>query len=180
MQKNVFQFLSSSSKANDFFEEIHNSHKCSKSTKVEDSIVLGKQKNASENDRIFIINSLNLDDDISINSFDSVLLHSKVYYETYNRKKIRTLDSFVLNVESKNFAEIKLIFVVENKLYFYIIERFEIVECQNSCDSIIYLKNKTVPLYKIVESKLIGPKFALVQFENVIACSQFPNMYERN
>lgn len=180
MQKNVFQHLSNSLNANEFFNEINNAHKYPISKKVEESIVLGKQRNASENEKLFIIGSLNLEDDIQIDVYNSVLLRSKVYYETYNRKKIRTHDSFILNTETKHFAEINSIFVVQEKLYFSIIERFEIVQFQNSCDSIIYLKDKEFPLQKIVESKLIGPKFALIQFENIIACAQFPNMYERN
>lgn len=180
MQKNVIQLLSTCLNANEFFNEINNAHKYPISKKVDESIVLGKQRNASENEKFFIIGSLDLANDIQIDVYNSVLLQSKVYYETYNCKKIRTHDSFVLNAETKRFAEINLIFVIQNKLYFSIIEKFEVIQCQNSCNSIIYLKDKEFPLQKIVESKSIGPKFALVQFENIIACAQFPNMYERN
>lgn len=180
MQKNVFEHLSNSLIALEFFKEIDNHHKYPISKKVEKSIVLGKQKNALDNDRLFIISSLNLEDDIQIDIFDSVLLHSKVYYETNNRNKKRTYDAFILNTETENFAEIKLIFVIQNKLYFLVDERFEVVHCENSCDSIIYLKYIGFPSLKVIQYKLIGPKFALITFDDVMACAQFPNMYERN
>lgn len=179
MQKNMSRFLPFSTMANEFFEEINNHHKYAFSFKVKESIVIGKPKNASENERLFITRSLNLANDVKIDLYDSVLLHSKVYYETRSQKK-RTLDSFVFNTKSKHFAEITSVFVVQNELYFSIYERFEIIQCQNNCDSIIYLKDREIPVQAIIESNFIGPKFALLHFENTIACAQFPNMFERN
>lgn len=83
-------------------------------------------------------------------------------------EKKRTKDSFILNTETKNFAEIISILVAENKLYFLVDERFEIEQPQNRCDFVVYLKDKELPCHKIIESKFIGSKFALIQFENIL------------
>lgn len=124
----MFQLLPTSFIASEFYNEIYNHHKYPISSKVEDSTVIGKPKNASESDRLFIARSLNLANDVKIDIYDSVLLH-KIYYETCNRHK-RTLDSFILNTKTKKFAEIKSIFVAQNKLYFLVNEKFEKIQDQ--------------------------------------------------
>lgn len=73
------------------------------------------------------------------------------------------------------------ILVIQNKLYFLINETFEILNNENQCKSIIFLKNREIPHYKLINSQFIGSKYAFLKFDNnLIACAKFSNMFERN
>lgn len=180
MEKNLMQILPNSPIASDFFKEIDSKHKYPISGKVEESIVIGKPSNVCESDLAMIVDILNLEDNIQVDKYSSVLFNSKVFYESSHHKNKRTDDSFIFNTDSEKFAVIVSVLVVQNKLYFLIDEKFEKLHNENQCMSIIYLKSTEFSHYKIIHSKFIGPKFALVKFGDLIACSTFPNMLERN
>lgn len=179
IEKNLAQILPNSQIANDFFNEISSKHKFPISKNVDGSVVIGKPRNGSENLPL-IVSTLNLDDDMQVNEYSSVLLNRNIFYEIGNRGNKRTDDSFIFNNESENFAVIKSILVIENKLYFLINEKFEKIEDQNQSMSIVYLKETEHSHYKIIETTCVGPKFAFIKFDDIIACAVFPNMFERN
>lgn len=179
IEKNLVQILPNSQIASDFSNVISSKHKYSFSEIVDGSVVIGKPKKASENLSL-IASILNLDDNIQISEYNSVLLNRKFFYEITNRGNKRTDDSFIYNIENGKFATIKSILVIQNKICFLIDEKFEKIQNENQLTSIIYLKETENSHYKIIESSCVGPKFALIKFDSVIACSEFPNLFERN
>lgn len=183
LEKNLFHLLSGRSIAMKFFEEIDSKNKYSISRKVSDSVVIGNARKSelTEQERSLIITTLDVENDTQIDEYRSVLLKGKVFYEIGSCINKRTNDSFILNMESNQFAEIKSIFVIQEKLYFLIKEKYDIVHDQrNYFKFIIDLKESNTPIQKVINWEKIGPKFALIQFGNTITCSKFPNMLERN
>lgn len=69
---------------------------------------------------------LNIPYDFKLEEFDAVLLNSKIFYESISKSDKHTSDSFIFNSESKRFAQIDSIFVVDNNLHILINEKFEL------------------------------------------------------
>lgn len=182
MEKHLLQILPNSPIAYDFFKEIESKHKFPISEKVDGSVVIGKAIKVCGNDLAYIKNILNIEDDssIQVNKYSSVLLNSNVFYEISHCLNKRTDDTFIFNTMSEKFAIIESILVIQNKLYFLVNEKFEKLEDECQCMSMIYLKISEFPQFKLIQSQFIGPKFAFVKFGDVTACSKFPNMFERN
>lgn len=182
MEKNLLQILPNSPIASDFSKEIESKHKFPISQKIEGSVVIGKAIKVCGNDLAKIVNILSIEDDtcIQVNKYSSVLLNSSVFYESLHCKNKRTDDTFIFNTLSEKFAIIESILVIQKKLYFLVNEKFEKLEDESQCMSMIYLKNSEFPQFKLLESQFIGPKFAFVKFGDVTACAKFPNMFERN
>lgn len=180
MEKNLAQILPNSIIASEFSREIDTKHKCPISEKIDGSLVIGKAKSVREFVLSNIVSNLNLEDDILVNEYGSVLLNCKVFYETVRCGKKRTDDTFIFNIKTKQFGVIESIFVISNKLYFLLNEKFEIVQNGNQCKSIVYLEHTEISNFKIIESTFVGPKFAYVKFDDIMSCAEFPNMIERN
>lgn len=182
--QNLIQSIEHSKLAKQFYEEIHSKHKFPVSHKVDGSLMIGKVKRISlltEDERSLVVKSLNVANDAQIDEYDSVLHNSKVFYETVNCKSKRTCDSFVLNTDNGKFCEIKSIVVVHEKLYFLVNEKYDkIIDPDNKSQFTKYLSFIARTNQNVIESKFIGPKYALIKFNNTITCSKFPNMYERN
>lgn len=183
LEKNLFQSLEKSMIAKEFYDEINGKHKFSISHRVEGSIVIGKPKRPqlTEDERLIIFNSLNISYETHIDEYSSVLLNSRVFYENNSCKSKRTDDTFVFNENNGKFGEINSILVIEEKLYLLVNEKYvESFDPTNKCDFIKFLSLTDFTNQTIIESKYVGPKFALIKFNDMIACSRFPNMYERN
>lgn len=128
-----------------------------------------------------VINTLNVSNDENIFKYDAILLNNNTYYQTSRTSQKRTKDSFIFDSESKQFANIESIFVINGRVYMLIKEKYEtIFDGENTCKFNIALKELNGNRRKIIGSKFIGPKFALVEFDNTITCSKFPNVYEQN
>lgn len=185
-EKNLFEHFKYSPIAEDFYQTIDGKQKFKVSKKVAGSRVIGNAKKCSElsdDERTLIINTLNLTNDTQIDEYRKVLLNGKDFYENSQplSNKKRTNDSFLLNTRSKKFAEIKSIFVIHENLFFLVNEKFDIDSNHvNKCSFIIDLKYSVSSNLQVIKPKYIGPKFALIKFNNTIVCSKFPNMYERN
>lgn len=177
--KNLVQILPNSRIASNFFNEISSKHKFPISHNVDGSVVIGKPRDVCENLPL-IFGTLNLEDDVQVSEYSSVLFNSNIFYEIVNRGNKRTDDSFIFNVESGKFGIIESILVIENKIYFLVIEKFEKIQNQNQLMSIVYLRETEQSHRKIIETICVGPKFAFIKFDDIIACSEFPNMFERN
>lgn len=176
LEKNLFQSLEQSTIAKDFYDEINGKHKFSISRKIERSLVIGKPKLPSqltEDERSLIINHLSISDEAQIDEYSRVLLNSRIFYETINCKNKRTNDTFILNLNSGKFGEIKSVFVIEEKLYFLINEKYvELFDPTNKCRSIRFLNLSDSINQIILEAKYVGPKYALIKFNETIACSK--------
>lgn len=184
LEKCIFHYLDQSSVFRDYYENINSKHRYKTSRKIAGSLVIGnKKKRLSGQEKLLIVDSLNLPNISEVEEYDSMLLNNKVYNEiesiTLHKK---TNDSFVFNTENKSFAVIESIFVINEKIYILANEKFEqiISNERNHCKSNIFLKTIDFDRKNIYEVKFIGPKFALIQFNETIACSAFPNMIERN
>lgn len=104
-----------------------------------------------------------------------------MFYEKYNYRNKRTSDSFVFCSDNNNFGQVNCILVIQNKLYFLVDEKFKIiVEPNNNSKFLFYLKESDRSNLRVVESKYISSKFVFIKFDNTLACSKFPNMFERN
>lgn len=183
LEKNLFQSIENSTIAKEFYEEINGKHKFSITRRVEGSIVIGNPKKPSQltdEERYLIINYLNIPFDAQIDEYSSVLLNSRIFFETINCTKKRTNDTFVLNRSSRKFGDIKSIFVVNEKLYFLINEKYAELSDRENCQNIRFLSLTDSMNQRLIESKFVGPKYALIKFDQTIACAKFPNLYERN
>lgn len=184
LEKNLFQQFETSPIAKDFFHTIDSKRQFNVYRKIAGSVVIGNAKkppHLNDGKKLLIFNSLNLPTDTQIYEYNSVLLNGNIYYETVEKTNKRTNDAFVMNTQSKKFGEITSIFTIHEKLYFLVTEKFDIFDDNRTNSSFIFnLKNSEHPDEKIVEAKYIGPKFVFIKFNDTIACSKFPNMYERN
>lgn len=184
LEKNILHSIEQSTTAKEFFEEINGNHKFHISRRVSGSLVIGNAKKLSqltEDERTLIIDILNIAKDTKIDEYNSVLLDCKVFYEANSCKKKRTKDSFILNTRSGNFADIKSIFVINEKLYFLVNEMYDKkIDTTNKCHFIKQISLADLVNQRVIASKYIGPKYMLVRFNQMIACSKIPNMYERN
>lgn len=184
LEKNIFKFIVHSPIAKQFIDDIDSKQKFSIAHKVEGSLVIGNAKTPSQlslGERFFIFSSLNVNFNIQIDEYGSVLLNSKIFYEKYTCRNKRTSDSFVFCSDNNKFGRINCIFVFQNKLYFLIDEIFEIIdEPKNNSKFIFYLREINCSKLRVVESKYISSKFVFIKFDDTVACSKFPNMYERN
>lgn len=184
LERNLFKFVANSPIAKKFIDEIDGKKKISIVRMVEESIVIGNAKKPSElsqEEKSFIVYSLNKIFDIQIEEYGSVLLNGKIFYEKFNHKNKRTCDSFVFCSDSNNFGQINSIFVIQSKLYFLVNEKFKIItEPESNCQSLFYLKESDYLNVRVVQSKYISSKFVFIKFDDTLACSKLPNMFERN
>lgn len=184
LEHNLFKFIANSPIAKSYIDDIDGKQKFSIIRKVEESVLIGKAKNPSqltEEERSYIVDTLNEIVDIQIDEYSSVLLNGKIFYEKLNGKRKRTSDSFVFCSDNNHFGQIHSIFVIRDKLYFLVDEKFDIIiEPKNNCQFLFYLKECNHLNLRIVKSKYISSKFVFLKFNNTMTCSKFPNMYERN
>lgn len=184
LEKDLFMSIEQSTIAKEFYEEINGRHKFSITRRVERSLVIGNPKKPSQltdDERSSIIIDLNIPFDTQIDEYNSVLLNSRIFFETVNTAKKRTNDTFVLNRNSRKFGEIKSVLVINEKLYFLINEKYvELSDPAKKCKFIRFLSLSDSMSHRLIETKFVGPKYALIKFDQMIACAKFPNLYERN
>lgn len=183
LEKNMFHHLSRSPMAQKFYDDINCKHKFKNARKIARHVLLGKptKSKISENEKALIAIQLNIPYDFKLEEYDAVLLNSQFFYESISKLDKHTSDSFIFNSESKRFAQIDSIFVVDNNLHILINEKFELkVDASYKCKSNIPLKELTSNRKTVLSPLNVGPKYAFVKFENSITCSKFPNMIERN
>lgn len=150
LEKNLLFYLGISPIAQQFYDEINGRHKFSFCRKVKESVLIGKAKPASalgDQEKSLIINALDVPNDIQIDEYDAMLLSSKIYYETISKSRDkRTNDSFIFNLESRQFATIESIFVVNQHVYIIVNEKFEVqFDGTNTCRFNIPLKGIFFP-----------------------------------
>lgn len=183
LEKNLHLSLRNSPLAQSFYEQIESKLSFAVTRKIDGSLMIGKpSKNCLLNDceKQIIKNELNIRDSACITEYGSVLLKCHVFYETaVNSRKKRTNDSFIVNSISNRFGVIKSIFTVNEKVYFFVDEIYEV---ENSSDSIYVtlLKKSITSQQKIFCATDITQKYVLVDFENTVAMSRFPNIFEKN
>lgn len=183
LEKHFLRHIENSPIAQNFYNHIESKLHYSIAEKVAGSLVIGAAKtksNLNDNEMFLIENTLHITDVTQILEYKCVMLNSETFYEVSSRKPDkRTCDSFVLNNQNGNFAEIKSIFVVDNRIFFLLDEKFEYTN-KWKCEFVIALKIKNAYQQTIIESTSVGPKYAFVKFGDTFACSKFPNVYERN
>lgn len=185
LEKNVFHQIVKSPIALTFYNEIESKQSYSICHKINGSLLIGKAKKFStlnEQEISIITNELNISIDTQIYEYNSILLSGNTFYETVDKNITkRTNDSFVFNESVKRFASIRSIFVVNNEIFFLVNEEFEMVfDMKNKCKFVIHLKKNDRYKQTVVRASSIGFKFALVEFDSIITCSKFPNMFERD
>lgn len=113
-------------------------------------------------------------------ALQTVLLNCRVFYETAaNSQKKKTNDSFIHNSALNRFGVIKSIFTVNGKVYFFVDKKYEI-ESHLESSYVIFLKKQIGSQQKIFCATEITQKYVLIEFENTIAMSRFPNLFEKN
>lgn len=183
LEKNLHIHLEKTPTARKYYEQIESKLSFPIVKKVDESLVIGKARstsNLSEDELSFIRTSLSLRADDEIFEYNALLFKNKIFYQTHeNSFSKRTNDSFIYNANSKRYADIKSIFCIREKLYFFVSEKYEFVR-NDSSRFIKILKELRTYEQNIMDSTLVGPKYVLVKFHDTIACSAFPNMFERN
>lgn len=184
LEKNLQHYIHEMPTAQKFIEDIDSKQQFSVFRRISGSLLIGhpvQNSHLNEEERMLIFETLNVLDDAQIIEYNSVLLKGKLFYETNKLRKKRTNDSFIFNVQSKTFASIKSIFIFENKLYFLIDEKFEIItNGRGHCEHIYFLRELDNFNQKIIRDSSIGSKHCFVKFDTTLACSKFPNIHERN
>lgn len=183
LEKNWHVHLEKSSLAKDYYNKIESKSEFSIARKVNESLVIGKaklQSNLDEQEVSSIRDSLGIDRHIEIQEYRSVLLNGRIFYESItNNSRKRTDDSFIFNTESKRFAVIQAIIVVEEQVHFLIEEKYREIS-DPYCKYVHFLTEAVRPKKKLIAPELVDNKHAFIQFSNIIAASKFPNLYERN
>lgn len=187
LEKNLIRHLDNSLLAKTFYDQIHSNVSFSTAQDIGNTLVVGKPTLLANNDYLIMIKeNLNLPIEEQIFTYNSVLWNKELYYEKSfeaheHRGSKRTYDAFILNNDTKNFGEIKCIFVVGNQLYYLIHEKYKALPNDpDSPEHIIFLDLIDSSQLKIITCASIGPKYAFVKFGNTLSCSKFPNLYERN
>lgn len=182
LEKSIHCHMGRSSIFRDFYEHIYNRNRYHKIRKIDDSLLIGNVKyRLTEHEKLLIIDKLNLNSSDEIEEYDSMLFKNRVYYEIECRTSHKlTNDSFIFNTENSRFATIESIFLIGEKIYILVNEQFEELSNDNKCKTNIFLKKLDFCRKNVYEAKIIGNKYALIQFDETIACSPFPNMIERN
>lgn len=179
LEKNMYYHLSISVLAEKFFDDINGRRKFKHSRKVSGSLLIGKPRNnLSEQDILLIADALQISNNFNYEQFNAVLLHNKIFYESFTDNK-RKNDSFIFNSEHKKFGIIESIFVINDSFYFLVNEKFETLD-DKKCKFNISLREINFDRKKILKPEFVGPKFVFIEFDNNINCSQFPNMFERD
>lgn len=179
LEKNMYYHLARSDLAQKFFDDINGRRKHKHFRRISGSLLLGKSKQKlCQQDVDLISNALQVSNNFHYEEYDSILLNSKIFYETTSQLS-RKSDSFIFDSENKKFAIIESIFVINDYLYFLVNEKFEILN-GSACKSNIPLRKIDSGRKVILRPEFIGPKFALIEFDNNIYCSKFPNMSERD
>lgn len=184
MEKNMYNYGHQSTIFREFYDEISSKKKFSICRKIAGHAMIrkaNKQSTLTVEDKNIILNSVNLPSNYDIEEYDAMLLDGKVYYEINSNSKKKTYDSLLYNLDNKQFGEIDAIISIDENVYILINEKFEVSNEENfTCKSNICLKEIDSIIKKLLSPNLVGPKFAMVKFDNIITCSKFPNMCERN
>lgn len=183
LEKNMFAHLVKSEKAYEFHRRIESRLRFTEAKKQNGCLMIGKplkNSNMNENDFTFVTNFLKLTPEDQIFEYNSFLLNCKIFFETVaNSIGKRTNDSFIHNIETNQFADIKAIFTFEDQIYLLVNEKYQITDKSNSRYS-KFLDDKTQHDRKIITIESIGQKHALIEFDTISVCSPFPNLHERN
>lgn len=184
LEKNLHIHLQKSSLAEEYYEKIESRLSFPIARKIGATLVIGKPKkicNLNFQELNLIRNTLSIEESRPIQEYRAAFLNNRDYYETVSNNFLRkrTNDSFVFNSESNCFAEIEAIVVIDEQLYFLIVEKFRKIMDPN-CKHVHFLVENTSPKLKLIKPELIIDKFALIKFDSTVAAARFPNHYERN
>lgn len=183
LEKNLHIHLQKSPLAQEYYEKIESKLFFPIARKINESLVIGKPRNLYERNALelnLIKDTFSILDFNSIQEYRAAFLNGRIYYESLkNNLRKRTDDSFVLNSETNCFAEIRAILAFEEQIYFLIDEKFKRINDTN-CKHVHFLIESQSSSLKVINSKKITEKYAVVKFGNTVATSKFPNLCERN
>lgn len=181
LERNLFRHLQSSRRASNFNEQLKCKH-FSVTSKLGNCILVGKGHVIDRASINFIYQELNLEHTEKVFSHRAVFIDCKVYYETatLQTKSKRTYDSFVCSPNEQIYGEIENILIVRNQIWFVVNNKYTVKENSRNIGKIqINLVEKQEEDILIARAEIFIEKFALMK-TNVIICSKFPNLYERN
>lgn len=185
MERILLHNLASSPLASKYYDQVQATQRFQFSEKIGNSHVIGKPiKHCTLKDEeiSFIKNSLNLDHSVEIKEYKAVLLQSEIYYESLHPTNAkRTNDSFVCLLENNVFGNIKTIFAVNGKLYFFIHNMYDAeyrINLTGRC--MMWLSEKSELNYFILDDMKQIEKYVFLSDGVECACVKIPNRYERN
>lgn len=157
LDKNLQIHLQKSELAQEYYEKIESRLFFPIARKINESLVIGKPKQISDlsaQQLNLIRNTLSIDESEPIQEYRTAFLNNREYFEiaTNNYLRKRTDDSFVFNSNKNCFAEIEAIFVIDQQLYFLIVEKFKKISDQNSKFFYILIE-KISPKSSIIKQK---------------------------
>lgn len=164
--------------AKKFYEQIKSDKHFSVAQKIQGVTVIGRSVKILNDEEKMFVNNYFSTEDVFIDEYHAVLIH-RDFYDCFNDNS--TDDSFVYNLKDNCFCEVKCIFSYQNKVYFFLNEKYKRSDKWNDiCKAmqpleIIYNFNQSI--INVVD---IGPKYALIKYDNSIVCSKFPNKIERD
>lgn len=185
LEKELTDFLKKCPRAQIFYDQIERKLTFPISKKVDGTLIIGKPlknqfKNMTENQVQFVKKVLKIEESEEIFEYNSIHLGCKIFYEIIsNSAAKRTNDSFIFNVKTNRFADIQAIFMKSGNLFLLIAEKYDAMNDQ-FCEKVTFLKELEKFELKVIKPNEIGQKNVLIKFQNVLACSTFPNLYEKN
>lgn len=123
----------------------------------------------------FIRNNLQIIGDIIC--YRAVFVDKNVYFEIID-ESIKTNDSFVCNPTEQIYAEIKCIFKADENVYFLINKKYTPIT--ETSKPFVTELIETDDNFEVVNPSIVNLKYALVKLDNIITCTKFPNIIERN
>lgn len=155
---------------------------------LNDSLLVGKAQVLNPIDRDWVIEQLELINIEPMYTHRAVYVSLKIYFESYTNKTAQklTYDSFICDPTNNIFGELKTILTINNEIYFIIHNKYKVkansrdlgtilieLEEKTDCDVI----NKFIMLPNSIKTL---KKYAFMKTDNMLACSKFPNLIERN
>lgn len=184
LEKNLYSVAQQSNATKEFMHRIE-TRQFAVITKFQNYLLIGKcRRILCDDDNDWIFDRLDIERTDVILSYRAILLNSNsnVYFEseTEQTKKKRTYDSFVCN-ENGIYGTIKLIILARSQVYFIVDAIYEADKSIGSFMTILKRKEQTNSDDRLLEiPSHFATKFAFIQTETIIACSKFPNVFERN
>lgn len=149
-------------------------------SKINDNLLVGKPQKISIEHHDWIFGQLGPIDIKQVKSYRAVYVNSKIYLEsaTPNTARKNTYDSFVCIPEMDIYGEILQILVWNDRIYLDVHNMYS--------EATIYsamrvLKTRTEPHRDLISLDPTGiAKYALIKRDEMVVCSEFPNLFERN
>lgn len=180
LEKTLQTHLNESEIARNFQQEIEHKQFAMVS-KLGGSLLIGKGKRINHEADLNILRDFHFNNIEEIRSYRAVYLNSKMYFEAATPRSLgkRTDDTFLCNINENIFGEIKYILVSQQEIFFLVNNKYCIKPDAQRQISFVELLEQPEQ-FRVLPASEVITKHALIKTNDIVICSEFPNLFERN